>query len=276
MGFERMFVFSLFIFATVPSFTQPAVFKDVEARHSPSAKNRPMVETSATLILDDASKKLQVKSSERPLDVAYADVQKIIFDSRFFWCYIESRKAGGPPQAYMLRIDDGSWDKVTAKVKESLLDRVIMAEARNGEAIEHDAVKYSHSSHSVKVDKVNHPIPEVKPDKALVVAACLPMVARSAGRGYPFLLRANDQVIAVNMMGTYSFAYLDPGEYLIISQSKNSDGLKVKLDAGKDYYFLQDARFGGMRSFKTSVSMHRKEVVMYELAGAWYSDWKAK
>jgi hypothetical protein len=151
-----------------------------------------------------------------------------------------------------------------------------MAETLNGEEIANDAVKYSHSSYSVRVDKVNHSIPEVEPNKALVVAACLPMVARSGGKGYPFLLRANDRVIAVNMMGTYSYAYLDPGEYLIISQSKNSDGLRVKLEAGKDYYFLQDARFGGMRSFKTRLSMHRKEVVLYELGGAWYSDWKAK
>ena len=123
--------------------------------------------------------------------------------------------------------------------------------------------------------RCNRPLPEVEPDKALAVVVCLPLGARYAGKGIQFKVHANDRVIAVNKMGTYSFAHVDPGEYLMASQSENAQGLKVKLETGKEYYFLQDVWMGAWKA-RTGISLHLKELVMYELAGAWHSDWKRK
>ena len=46
-----------------------------------------------------------------------------------------------------------------------------------------------------------------------MVVICPPLAARSAGKGNQFKLHANDQIVAENRQGTYSFAYLDPGKY---------------------------------------------------------------
>ena len=43
------------------------------------------------------------------------------------------------------------------------------------------------------------------------------MAARESGHGNQYKLHANDKVVAVNKPGTYIFAYLDPGEYVLAS-----------------------------------------------------------
>lgn len=82
-------------------------------------------------------------------------------------------------------------------------------------------------------------------------------------------------MVAVNKMGTYSFAYLDPGDYLLVTQTENASGFRMTLEAGKAYYLLQDT-FSGMWKSRTRLSRHTKELVMYELSGAHYADWTRK
>jgi hypothetical protein len=82
-------------------------------------------------------------------------------------------------------------------------------------------------------------------------------------------------VIAVNKWGTYSIVYLDPGDYLLVAQTENASGFKMKLEAGKDYYFLQDTFMGAWKP-RTELSRHTKELVMYELNGAHHADWTRK
>jgi hypothetical protein len=88
-------------------------------------------------------------------------------------------------------------------------------------------------------------------------------------------LHANDNVVAVNRAGTYSFAYLDPGKYKLVSQSENANGFEMQLEAGKEYYFLQNT-FQGALKWDTGLSRNSPELVMYELNGAYYSRWKQK
>jgi hypothetical protein len=76
-------------------------------------------------------------------------------------------------------------------------------------------------------------------------------------------------------MGTYSFAYLDPGEYLMATQSENASGMTVTLEAGKAYYFLQNTFMGWWKG-QTRLSQHSRELVMYELSGAYFSNWSRK
>ena len=49
----------------------------------------------------------------------------------------------------------------------------------------------------------------------------------------------------------------------------------LKLEAGQEYYFLQNTLYGMFKQ-RTSLSRNSKELVMYELHGAYYADWKRK
>jgi hypothetical protein len=82
-------------------------------------------------------------------------------------------------------------------------------------------------------------------------------------------------VIAVNREGSYSIAYLDAGKYKLVSQSANANGFDMQLEAGKEYYFLQNT-FQGAFKWETQLSRNSPELVMYELNGAYYSDWDTK
>ncbi|MGH9577011.1 MAG: hypothetical protein ACRD3R_06195, partial [Terriglobales bacterium] len=166
-------------------------------------------------------------------------------------------------------------DQVVEKMRAIFGNRVILAEFPEAVEMDKNTLAALQTKHDIKVDKKNRPMPELKPDKALVVAVCPPLAARFAGGGNQFKLHANDKVIAVNRMGTYSFAYLDPGKYKLVSQTENAVGMELELKAGEAYYFLQDV-FQGTWKAKTGFSQHTKELVTYELNGAWHSDWKEK
>lgn len=274
----------------------------VKIRFSKSATDRRLVDKDAVFSLDSTTGKLTVRNPEHPLDVKYDDIQKVVFDVStrmrggalsqgigglagaaiaskhvsHYWCYIEYKTADGSPHQYMVEFPKDESPQAIDKVKVALGDKVTVAEFEETEAtIEKNTLKDVQSKHELKVDEKNHPMPELKPDKALVVVVCPPLAARFEGKGTQFKLHANDQVIAVNKWGTYSFAYLDPGEYELASQSENASGFKMNLEAGKDYYFLQDTFMGAWKA-RTALTRHSKELVMYELEGAYFSDWKRK
>lgn len=286
---------------------QPVVFEDVKARFSRSERDRRLIDKDADLILDDVARKLIVKNQEQPLEVSYDDIQKVVFDvstrmrggflgafgrslmrgggavpalagyglsgraASDHWCYVEYRSPDGSVRAYMLEIGKESSPKLITKMQALLGNKVAIGEfAEQPEDIKKKTLKEAKSKHDVIVDERNHPIPESKPDKALIVVVC-PPAPRDAGQ-FQAKLHANDSVVAVNEIGTYSFAYLDPGEYLLVSQAGNASGFRMKLEAGQDYYFLQDT----LGDSRTSLSRHTRELVMYELGGAHYSDWKRK
>lgn len=74
-------------------------------------------------------------------------------------------------------------------------------------------------------------------------------------------------------MGTYSFAYLAPGKYRLATQSENADGFEMELEAGKEYYFMQNTFMGAWKA-QTKLSRNTKELAMYEVDGAFWSGWK--
>jgi hypothetical protein len=261
-----------------------------------------LVDKDAYLVLDDTARKLTVRTEQHPLNVDYDEVQKIIFDVstrmrggamsqvvgglagaaiaskhvNHYWCYIETKLPDGTTQPYMIEIPQDWSPKVIQKMQEIFGDKVTVAEfPEHEEVIDKGTLKDLQSKHDDKVDAKSHPLPEVKPDKALVVVVCPPTAARNQGLSNQIKLHANDQVIAVNRMGTYSFAYLDPGDYLLVTQTENASGFQMKLEAGKDYYFFQDIFMGAWKA-RTRLSRHTKELVMYEVQGAYFSDWKRK
>jgi hypothetical protein len=272
---------------------QSTVFEKVQVRFSKSASDRRLVEKDATLIFDDAGRKLTVKSSDHPVSASYDDIQKVVFEvtmrPRVFmrqitgqrvkahWGFIEYKRPDGSVQSVMLLIPEESSLKVVEKAQALFGTKVAVADfAEHDEEIKKETLKDLQSKHEMTADKDNHPLPALKPDKALVVIVCgPPLDPDGVGEGNQVKLHANDRVVAVNKIGTYSFAYLDPGDYLLVAQTENASGIRMTLEAGKEYDFLEDAFLGMMKS-QTGLSRHTREMLMYELAGAYYSDWQRK
>ena len=135
-----------------------------------------------------------------------------------------------------------------------------------------DTLTDTKSSYDYNADSKVHPLPEPKPDKALILIVC-PLIDNPVNRGPLVRLHANDHVVAVNNWGSYAFAHLDPGDYLLASEIKGTAStLRISLEAGKTYYFLEDI----VNDDAAVLSRHTKELVMHQVTGARYADWKKK
>ncbi len=289
-----------FLLLSTFSSADQVTFSKVKTRFS-KPNDRRMVDKDVTLTLDDATQKLIVRGEHQPLDITYAQVRKVVFEVSShmrggamsqvvggiagaamaaghvndYWCYLEYSDADGKSRNYLLEVDKDDADEVITKFRALFGDKVTEMPTLVGADIEKSLLKDLQSKHNHKTDEKNHPMPELKPDKALVVVACPSLAARYAGKGIEFKVHANDRVILVNKWGTYSFAYVDPGEYLLASQSENASGFKMKLEAGKDYYFFQNTFMGAWKA-RTDLSQQSKERVMYEIDGSYFSDWSLK
>lgn len=291
-----------FLFSFICSaFSENMVVEHVKIRRHRSEQKRVLVDKVGALTFDDASKKLSFKDDAGDkLDLNYDDIAKVSFEITThmrggalsqmiggipgaiiagkhvndYWMYVAP--AAGKSEPFLLEIQKDFSDRVIEKSKAVFGDRATIAEfSEKGEEVDKNKLKELQSKHDLKVNKETHPLPELKPDKALVVVVCPPLAARYAGVGNQFKLHANDQVIAVNRMGTYSFAYLEAGKYKLVSQSENANGFDMELESGKDYYFLQNT-FQGAWKAQTVLSRNTKELVMYEMDGSYYADWKRK
>lgn len=222
--------------------TQPAIFRDVMVRQHKSEKDLRLVDKGADLAFDDKASKLIIKT-DRPHEVSYDAVQRVIFEVtqhmrgmnkgglfatlgggaivgglvagkkvKDYLCYIELRLPGGGTQPLVLEIGKDSSEQVMAKMKTLFADRVTAPEYQLGDKLGEETLKDLQSKHEVKVIKAARSLPEIKPDKALVVVVCPTPSARAAGKGNQSKLHAGDRVIAVNKMGTWTFGYVDPGE----------------------------------------------------------------
>ena len=269
-------------------------------------KNRIFEEKAGVLTFDDSARALMFKDGADNLSINYADIDKIVFEvdthmrggnsplwgalggavgagigaaraARHvtdYWMYVAPAASKG--DAFLLLVPKDSSDEVIGKARATFAERVDVADfAEKPAEIEKNTLQELQSKEAVKVDKSAHPLPELKPDKALIVVVCPALSPRGAGIGLPFKLYANGHVIAANKNGTYGFAYLDPGKYQLVSQMENANGFDMQLEAGKDYYFLQNI-FAGTWRPKTVLTRNTKELVMYQLDGAYYSDWKEK
>jgi hypothetical protein len=317
------------LFLALPALAQNTTFKNVMIRFSKSGKDRKLVEASGTLILDDTSRKLVVKSSEKPLEIRYDDVAQVVFDRTRhvrgvsaakelgfgtlsdavsgagalgaaigtaidtgtdikrsslpvtdYWMLIDMKMPGGSTRPELLEVRRADSERVISKAEQLFgKDVHIALFSEIGHEIDKKDLKEANAKHSLTVDKINHPEPQIRPDKALVVVA-FPNVAITGSGRWQFKLHANDSVIAVNETGTYSFAYLDPGEYIMASQAGylggNANGFKMKLDVGSDYYFLHNIVPGGITGYRTVLSRNAKEIVMFEVQGSYYAEWKRK
>jgi hypothetical protein len=308
---RRLAISILFLlFATLCLAKETVKFEDVKIHRHKSSTDRMLVDKVGVLKFDDSARKLTFSdSSGDRFEAGYDDISKIVFEVTVHmhggtagriisdlgapgavvgllaygmhvqdhWFYLEY-KSGDQKEQVLLEVPQDSSPQVIAKAQGLFGSRVAIPEFKEkGEPIQEDEdldakhILDLRSRHTVIVDKQSHPLPKTKSDKATVVVVC----PRYAGHQVQFKLHANDHVIAVNRSGTYSFAYLDPGHYKLISQSENANGFEMNLDAGESYYFLQNTFEGALKAH-TTLSRNSPEIVMYEVNGSYYSDWKRK
>jgi hypothetical protein len=305
-------VLALLCVSTLCSATEPESFHVRLHRHQRST-DRLFADEGGVLTFDDASGKLvfesNAKNRNKPretFDIGYEAVTKVVFDvsSRMrggalvdtmslglyegmiagnaiagqvhdYWFYLE-HKDGDQNKKLLLEVPKRSSEKIIRKAAAVFGPRVTMSSfPEKGEELMLAQLVDTKSKHSMTVDQQNHPLPEAKADKATVVVVCPAMASVYTGRRNQFKLHANEQVIAVNKAGTYSFAYLDPGKYRMVSQSENANGFVIELEAGQTYYFLQNTVRGGLKD-ETSLSRNSPELVSYLLDESYFSDWKLK
>lgn len=276
-------------------------------RHK-SGQDRLLVDKLGVLTFDDANRQLTFRddASDR-LEIRYESITKALFEVSThmrggtakswlagavpvagmvtgpavwgqhvhnYWFYLEY-KNGEQEHNILLEVPRDSSQKIIEKTKAVLGSRVAMADyPEKGEQLDPSKLPDRKSKQVLNIDKRDHPIPETKPGKATIVVVCPPLSGYN-GRSYQFKLHANGHVIAVNKWGTYSFAYVDPGKYRLVSQSENAYSLEMELEAGKAYYFLQNS-FQGLFKSETSLTRNSPELVMYLLDGSYYSQWRPK
>jgi hypothetical protein len=278
----------------------------IQRRESP--KSRILIDKSGVLTFEDDTRRLAFACGKRDsFDVSYDDVTKAQFEVTMhmrddtltstvlllgltgvaaqsllqlehehdYWFYL-GYKNGEHSETALLEIPKGSSETFITKAKSLFGSRVIIpAFQEHGEPVNPQTLPAIHSKQSIRVDWNSQPLPEVKLDKATVVVVCPRVRNYDPAYGNQFKLHANERVIAVNQEGTYSIAYVEPGKYHLVSQSVNANGFRMELESGKAYYFLQNV-FEGTIKNHTTLSRNSEELVMYELYGSYFSDWKPK
>jgi hypothetical protein len=289
---------------------QKTVFQNVTIRRHPSANKRVLVDRLGTLTFDDPAHKLTFKGDFGDhIEVGYDDVEKVVSEvtthmrgggvSRAIsfvevpfgamagsliggvhvnshWLYLRYREGGGDASV-LIETPESSSDQIVGKAAAAFGSRLTVANfPEKPTDIRLADLKGLNSKQGMKVDQKNHPLPKTKPDKATVVVVCPTVAAHRTGSGSRFRLFANDDVIAVNRLGTYSFAYLDPGRYRLVSQQQNASGFEIDLQPGQEYFFLQNTFQNGLSAAETLLSRNSPELVGYLLDGSYFSDWKPK
>jgi hypothetical protein len=212
-----------------------------------------------------------------PLASIAAD--RIVVDAtvKDFLCYIE-RDNGTP---LVIEIPAALSVPVQSRIRALFSSKLEPSPYVRSAAIDRNSLPELHLKHSLKAVK-NSPAfrPQPMPGKALVVAVVPALHFRTTGKGFQHKLYANGKLVTINTEGTYSAFQLDPGEYALVSQTSNASGLTVTLKAGEEYYFLQNnlAPSRGTLSGRneTSLTRHSKEYVLFEVSGAYLSDWHLK
>jgi hypothetical protein len=189
------------------------------------------------------------------------------------WLYL-GYKASSHESSILLFVPKDNCKGVVDTATTALREKVKVLDYQKGAKIDLNRLKDVNSKQIVKIDKKNHPLPEIKPDKATVIVVC--PGRQSSLTKYQFKLHANDQVVAVNEIGTYSIAYLDPGKYRLASQRQDANGFDMELEAGHEYYFLQNVFQRNIVPNESVLSQNSPELVTYFLHETQFSDWKLK
>ncbi len=195
--------------------------------------------------------------------------------------YLEYKKPDGTMAPVVMSIDKEQSTAALKSIDAAFGNRVTLA---GFSAVPEKADNVDLGTrHLVKGHPTERPVPELRADKALIVVACptgtgLDAVKTDKYQKWGGYLLVNGKILALNAPGTYSFFYLDPGEYTLVSQvrspgsAQDATGVRMKVEAGKDYYLIQTIYIAG--KFKSFLGWHSKELVMYEIENLFWSDWQ--
>jgi hypothetical protein len=302
----------LLLFAGNSLTAQTVTFSHVKIHRHRSPKGHSLTDREGVLTFDDVNRQITFHNAmhdrfdeDIKFEAAYDSVIKVVFDSTTHirgegkwtalnfisttgiivasaigaknvqdnWLYLEYKR-GDHTERVLLMLPNGASSNVEQEAVSRFSARVVTSDfPEHSQDIPEGQLQSAEfkSKFAVKLDKKDHPFPTNKPDKATVVVVC-PKVGLDPGQDQ-LKLHANDRVVAINELGSYSFAYLDPGKYRLISQSDDNDsGFETELEAGKTYYFLQNRLPHG----RTVLSRNSGEVVTYLAADTYLSEWKAK
>lgn len=295
----------------VSAAAQPATFTDVKVRFVEPGQ-REMKEKDAQLAFDHTAKRLRVTSKERPLDVAYDDVREVVvevdtlgrkagfgaslvgtiaggvllgdaittqldkpFDGDHF-VHLTHRKSDGTEATYGLVVGQASVPPAMAALQRafgsrvqvpSFVERMEVADAKTFKS-DKSKLRYVGTVKSL-------PLPEPRADKAVVLVVSPATIMRQLGPEKDYWtarIYANGKLVGANGPGTYVFFELDPGEYFLASETHDVVGLRLKAEAGQVYYLTQTQYSKGSR-LRSFLTRHSKQLVMYEVAGAFWSNW---
>lgn len=271
-------------------------------------KDRHQVYQDATLVLDNAARRIMVKSKDRPQDVSYDAVRKIVIEpdsgakgpgfgsilagfavhkklvkgsiETAQLAYVEHQKPDGASEAFVLSIRKEAAEDAVARIRAAFGERVVVpAFSEAWEELDEKQWK-GVKKYEVRGLVGKPMLPEVHSDKALIVVAC-PVsggfeTIRTDKYYYHMSARilVNNEVVAVNGPGTYTAFYLDPGEHLLVSYLMDATGLRLRVNGGEEYHLIQTVYIKGkLRSFLTR---HSKDLVMHEIGSLMKADWKLK
>jgi len=219
------------------------------------------------------------------------------FDNDHFVLF-DYKKSDGAASQYLINVDNKSVPRVLKALKNAFGDRVFvpvfdekaesvdrkkftMAKARTRFDSEEETLPISKKL-KIRLIPTNkqHPLPEPRADKALIVVTTPATIFPQPKTEKAFIgaapLYANDTLVGFSGAGGYVFFYLPPGEYFLSSPGKDVVGLRMKLEAGKDYYLTQTLYGSLLRGIRTFLTRHSKELVMYEVAGSLWSEWSVE
>jgi hypothetical protein len=310
---KRKIALLFLLLATNLLAAEAVTFSHVKIHRHRSPQGRMLADREGVLTFDDLNRKVSFQNTmwdrfdeEIKFEAPYDSVTKVVFDSTTHmrgegkwaalnfatiagivaassigarntqdnWLYLEYKK-GDRTEPVLLMLPNDCLANVEQKAASLFSGRVVVsAFPEHSQDIPPKQLRSAEfkSRYAVKVNKKDHSLPTEKPDKATIIVVC-PMVGLDLGRGNHVKLHANDRVVAVNEMGTYGFAYVDPGRYRLISESPDNDnGFEAELEAGKTYYFVQNS----LPYDRTVLSRNSGEVVTYLAADTYLSEWKPK
>ena len=310
---KRKIALLFLLLATNLLAAETAIFSHVKIHRHRSPQGRVLADREGVLTFDDVQRKVTFQNiawdrfdEQIKFEAPYDSVTKVVFDSTTHmrgegkwaalnfatvagvvaassigarnaqdnWLYLEYKK-GDRTEPVLLMLPKDCLANVEQKAASLFSGRVVVSafpeHSQDIPPKQLRSVEFK-SRYAVKLNKKDHPRPTEIPDKATIIVVC-PMVGLDLGRGNHVKLHANDRVVAVNEMGTYGFAYTDPGKYRLISESPDNDnGFETELEAGKTYYFVQNSLSYG----RTVLSRNSEEVVTYLAEDTYLSEWKPK
>ena len=262
----------------------PVVFEGVRARYQKSDGKRHMEEKKAKLALDD-EKSVLTLDAPSALSIPYASVTKIVHEItrrsvggamgstrvvKDYWCLLDVKSADGSSRSYLLGIDEKLAPPAIEKMKAVFGARFVTPTFPEKPDEIKEGLPKATNKCGLSVDQKNSPAPEIIPGKALVVVVFPDYDGRMLSA--EFKIRVSDKILGVNKEGTYTFFHLDPGQVLLASEgTSNTYGMTITLEAGKDYYFMQnmfESRQVYNQQYLGAMTRQSRELVMYEIERA--------